>query len=338
MRLLISLCNANQYNSQFSLAVIDTKTDERWLVDCSAFLDFKADNGITGLLQTPGGLAVAVQSGRPRIVLLGPDFHVVWTATDARLQDVHSLSLHPDGRILAMSSGRNKILEIDPTTGKTGVFWEYAPQDTPFLHINSLAFLGGRAVVCSHKLPPEAGHPAEGGGVWRLDNHEVLMPGLRAPHTLTTHDGGLICLSSAEGRVAVWKDGVAGEAEIPGYVRGMLISGGEVFVGASALRFISRKAQGIKRYADFKNVVGNPAYMSSLVICDRAFKEVRRVGTTILGFEIYDVVADPGVPQSWLAKSTPAVRMQTMQRLTVTLREQLQAARHRAELNEEEEA
>ena len=42
--------------------------------------------------------------------------------------------------------------------------------------------------------------------------------------------------------------------------------------------------------------------------------------------------------EAWLAEASTAVRMQTMQRLTVTLREQLQAARHRAELGEEEEA
>jgi hypothetical protein len=338
MRLLISLCNANQYNSQFSLAVIDTESGERWLVDCGAFLDFKADNGITGLLQTPHGLAVAIQSNKPRVTLLDPDFRVVWAATDERLADVHSLSLHPDGRILAMSSGRNKILDIDPKTGATGVFWEYAPMATPFLHINSLAFLAGQPVVCSHKLPPEAKHPSETGGVWKLKDYSVLMPGLKAPHTLTAHDGGLVCLSSANGRVASWKDGVFDEKEVPGYVRGLLLGKDQSFIGSSALRFISRKAQGIKRYADFKTVVGNPAYMSSLVICDRDFREIRRIGTTFLNFEIYDVVADPGVPASWLKAEATAIRMQTMQRLTVTLREQLQAARHRAGATEEEDA
>lgn len=337
MRLLISLCNANQYNSQFSLAVIDTSTGETWLVDCGAFLDFKADNGVTGLLQTPGGLAVAVQSGRPRVALLDADFRVAWTTTDERLTDVHSLTLHEDGRILVMSSGRNKILEIDPVTGKVGLFWEYAPVDTPFLHLNSLAFLDGRAVVCSHKLPPEAGHPSETGGCWRLDDYSVVIPGLRSPHTLTAEDGGLVCLSSADGRVATFKDGVVSEAEVRGYVRGMLAAGDEVYIGSSALRFISRKAQGIKRYADFKSVVGNPAYMSDLVVCDRSFKEIRRIGATFLGFEIYDVVADPGVPRAWLASPAPAIRMQTMQRLTVTLREQLQAARQRAEAGDEED-
>ena len=85
-------------------------------------------------------------------------------------------------------------------------------------------------------------------------------------------------------------------------------------------------------------MVGNPAYMSSIVVCDGAFREKRRIPTTHLGFEIYDVVAAPGVPQSWLKAEAPAIRMQTMQRLTVTLREQLQAARHRAGATEEEDA
>jgi hypothetical protein len=335
MRLLLSLCNANQYNSQFSLAVVDTASGESRLVDCSAFLDFKADGGVTGLCRFEGGLALAVQSASPRIVLLDDDLHTRWVATDPRLVDVHSLAFH-DGKLFAMSSGRNKILEIDARTGKVGLFWEYERSETPFLHVNSLAFHDGRAVVCSHKLPPEANHRSETGGCWRLDDLEVLIDGLKAPHTLTALDGALVCLSSADGRVAAWRKGKLAVAEVPGYLRGMLMTGRETYLGCSALRFISRKSPGVKRYADFRKVVGNPAYMSSLVVCDGAFREKRRIPTTHLAFEIYDLAADPGVPDAWLAERSTAVRMQTMQRLTVTLREQLQALRRAGEEAEQE--
>lgn len=334
MRLLISLCNANQYNSQFSLAVIDTATGERWLADCSAFLDFKHDGGITGLCRTPRGLAVAIQSSTPRVVLLDESFNVVWAATHPALADVHSMTSHY-GRLFVMSSGRNKILEIDTRIGGVGVFWEYEPTETPLLHINSLAFHEGRPVACSHQIPPEAGHAVKGGGVWRLDDYEVLIAGLKAPHTLTARDGGLTCLSSADGRVVSWRDGEVAETTVPGYIRGMLDVGDEVYLGSSALRFISRKTQAVKRYADLKTVVGNPAYMSNLVVCDRQLNEQRRINTTFLGFEVYDVIEDPGVPQAWLSTASPAVRMQTMQRLTVTLREQLQAVRHNAGVDED---
>lgn len=335
MRLLLSLCNANQYNSQFSLGLVDTESGESRLVDCSAFLDFKADGGITGLCRVGGGVAVAVQSSNPRIVLLDENFRVVWTAADPRLADVHSITLHKD-RLFVMSSGRNKILKIDAKTGRVGLLWEYGRVETPFLHVNSLAFHQGYAVVCSHKLPPEANHPSESGGCWRLDDFEVLMPGLKEPHTLTTLDGALICLSSGDGRVEAWRDGKAATAHVPGYLRGMLMTGAETYLGCSALRFLSRKAQGVKRYADFKKVVGNPAYMSSIVVCDGGFREMRRISTTFLGFEIYDLVADPGVPPAWIAERSTSVRMQTMQRLTVTLREQLQTLR-RAEGEEGDE-
>jgi hypothetical protein len=162
------------------------------------------------------------------------------------------------------------------------------------------------------------------------------MEDLKAPHTLTALDGALVCLSSADGRVAGWRGGKLAVAEVPGYLRGMVMTGKETYLGCSALRFISRKAQGVKRYADFKKVVGNPAYMSSVVVCDGAFREKRRIGTTHLGFEIYDLIPDPGVPDAWLAERSTSVRMQTMQRLTVVLREQVQALR-RAEEDEDEE-
>ena len=51
---------------------------------------------------------------------------------------------------------------------------------------------------------------------------------------------------------------------------------------------------------------------------------------TFLGFEIYDVMKDPGVPESLLADDSAAVRMQTMQRQIVALRERLQAVKQAA--------
>lgn len=335
MRLLISLCNASQYNSQFSLAVVDTTTGESRLVDCSAFLDFKADGGVTGLCRYDGGLAIAVQSATPRVVLLDEAFRVVRTASDPRLVDVNGLAFH-GGKLFAVSAGRNKILEIDPATGAVGLFWEYAAAQTPFLHVNSLAFHQGQAVVCSHRLPPEANHPGQGGGCWRLDDYEVLIDGMRTPHTLTALDDALICLSSGDGRVAAWRAGKTAWAEMSGFPRGMLMQKDETFIGCSALPFAARKAPGQKRFADFKTVVGNPDYMSSIVVCDGAFREKRRIPTTFLGFEIYDVIADPGVPAAWLPDHSASVRMQTMQRLTVTLREQVQALRRADEADDAE--
>ena len=83
----------------------------------------------------------------------------------------------------------------------------------------------------------------------------------------------------------------------------------------------------MQRYADFGEVIGNPAYMSAVSQCAPDLSERARSDTTSVGFESYDLMADPGVPESLLRRQVTALRMQTMQRLLIATREQLQRAR-----------
>jgi hypothetical protein len=328
MRLLMSLCNVGHFNSQFSLAVAEVGGGEPQLVDCSAFVDLNRDVGITGLCAIPGGLAVAVQSAHPKIVLLDNSWKVTATIADDRFADLHSLYL-ADGYLFCLCSGNNKVLKISLADQSVSLFWEYHI-DTPFLHINSMIFHEGRPLVSSHKTVPEGPGRGETGGAWYLDDYSVLIPDLKQPHTLVEHEGAVYVLSSHDSRVVKSKAGEISEAAAPGYLRGLAFIGNHAVVGASSRRFISRKQAGVRRFTDFSDVVGNPHYMSSVVVCDRAFNKPQRIDTTHLGFEIYDVMQDPGVPPALLAEDSAAVRMQTMQRQIVVLRERLQAARQAA--------
>lgn len=328
MRLLMSLCNVGHFNSQFSLAVAELGGGEPQLVDCSAFVDLNRDVGITGLCAVPGGLAVAVQSTHPKIVLLDRDWKVVASIADDRFADLHSLHL-ADGYLFVLCSGNNKVLKISLADHAVSLFWEYH-LDTPFLHINSMIFHEGRPVVSSHKTVPEGPGRGETGGAWYLDDYSVLIPDLKQPHTLVEHDGSVYVLSSHDSRVVKSTGGVLSEVFVPSYLRGLAFIGKHAVVGSSSRRFISRKQAGVRRFTDFSDVVGNPQYMSSVVIADHEFNVRERIDTTHLGFEIYDVMKDPGVPQSLLADDSAAVRMQTMQRQIVALRERLQAVKQAA--------
>lgn len=328
MRLLMSLCNVGHFNSQFSLAVAEPGGAEPQLIDCSDFVDLNRDVGITGLCAIPGGVAVAVQSVHPKIVLLDDRWKVIASIADDRFADLHSLHL-ADGYLFCLCSGNNKVLKVSLADRSVSLFWEYHI-DTPFLHINSMIFHEGRPLVSSHKTVPEGPGRGETGGAWYLDDYSVLIPNLKQPHTLVEHDGAVYVLSSHDSRVVKSKDGELSEVAVPGYLRGLTFIGKKVVVGASSRRFISRKQAGVRRFTDFSDVVGNQDYMSSVMICDRDFSAPRRIDTTHLGFEIYDVIKDPGVPARLLAGDSAAVRMQTMQRQIVVLRERLQAARQAA--------
>ncbi len=324
MRVLMSLCNVGRFNSQFSLASVDVERGHAMdLIDCAHFLDIGKDIGITGLVHlSDGGIAACIQGPDPRIIFLDADWRAKKLVRDARFADLHSILEH-DGWLFVCCSGSNKVLKISLEDYATSLFWEY-PVDEPFLHINSLVFHGERALVCSHKIPPEAKGGGASGGCWRLDDYEVLMAGLMQPHTVMLDGDAIHCLSSHDFRVATWREGEVSFAPMQGYLRGMAIDGGRRVIGSSSRRFVSRKKKQLEKYVDFGEVVANPLYMSSLVLADEAFKPTRRVNTTQLGFEIYDVIADPGVPERLRARPAAAVRMQTMQRLVVSMREQVQ--------------
>lgn len=325
MRLLMSLCNVDHFNSQFSLAVVEPGGAPPRLVDCSGFLDPAEDVGVAGLCAIPGGLALVVQALRPKIVLLDDRWRVTKVVTDDRLADVHSLH-YADGFLFCLSSGNNKVLKVALANHQVSLFWEY-PIDTPFLHINAMIFHQGRPLVVSHKTPPDGPGRAVSGGAWYLDDYSVLIDGLEQPHSLVEHDGAVHCLSSHDQRVVSWKDGVISEVAMPSYLRGLAFVGDRAVLGCSSRRFVSRKDPGKSPYTDFTDVVGNVQYMSGLVVTDHDFGDAQRIDTTHLGFEIYDVMEDPGAPEALLAEDSAAVRMQTMQRKIIAFRERLQAER-----------
>ena len=328
MRLLLSMCNLGVFNSQFSLAAVDAR--ERGaidLIDCRSFMNPTKDAGINGLIGIPGGVAVAVQANRPRVSLLDTALQVVREVEHPLLSDLHSLHFE-NGRLFVVCTGNNKILEIDRASGEVSVFWEYHI-DEPHLHMNALAFHGGRALVSSHSMPIEARVRGRG-GAWYLDDFEPALIGLEQPHSLFVDKGAITCLSSHDSRVVVRHGEETTERNVRGYLRGLHVSGDQVFLGSSSKRFLSRKQKQLQAYVDFDEVVGNKDFMSSVVVCDASFKPQMRINLTHVGFEIYDVIADPGLPDEVRARPAMALRMQTMFRQNVFFREQLQAANKRA--------
>jgi uncharacterized protein (TIGR03032 family) len=111
-------------------------------------------------------------------------------------------------------------------------------------HLNGLAVVDGRPkyVTALGETDAAGGWRADkpqGGCVMDVSSGEVVSRGLSMPHSPRWHDGRLWVLESGTGRL-VLVDPATGRrqtvAEVPGFARGLALSGPYAFVGLSKIR------------------------------------------------------------------------------------------------------
>jgi uncharacterized protein (TIGR03032 family) len=111
-------------------------------------------------------------------------------------------------------------------------------------HLNGLALVGGHAkyVTTLGETDTAGGwraNKSQGGCVIEVSSGEVISRGLSMPHSPRWHDGRLWLLESGTGLLA-FVDPTTGRrqniAELPGFTRGLAISGPYAFVGLSKIR------------------------------------------------------------------------------------------------------
>jgi hypothetical protein len=285
---LVSLCNIKRTGAQFALIVGDLARRRFGLVDCSGFIG-PGDTGITGLLATERAIYACVQAGETsRIAVLGRDLKPTAVITDERFRDLHSIKRIGD-RICVVSTGNSKVFwftEDDPTVR---VLWEYEHADGR-LHVNDISERDGRTFLMSHVHPGFAGERRPG-AVWDIETREVLLGGLRHPHTLHPAGDVLHYLSSGAGQLLThdWRTGATVSRRLGGYIRGMAATEDGFIVGCSAIRLYSRKRGPGVNAVNLATVIGNPRHMSFLYEV-RGRRVRRRHNLTHLGLEIYDVL------------------------------------------------
>jgi uncharacterized protein (TIGR03032 family) len=116
------------------------------------------------------------------------------------------------------------------------------PDDADRCHLTGLVLVEGRPafVTALGKGGAPGGWRAgklDSGVVISVDEREIVADGLCLPSSPCWHDGRLWLLESGRGAlVALEPDGPRTVAELPGYARGLAISGGTAFVGVSRTR------------------------------------------------------------------------------------------------------
>jgi hypothetical protein len=191
--------------------------------------------------------------------------------------------------LIIVSSGTDEIVAYpldDFELGPSRVLWSPTGSGTDTHHVNSVTNLDGE-LVCTAFGPQENGSwaSAENGYVYNVSTEELVLDGLRQPHSATCHDGELFFCNSREGSVNTC-DAVV--AYLYGYTRGLSFGpDGTMHVGTS----LSRRPQG----ADDAMVFLNPSDVGDIhghcAVVQMNVMGTNRLETTLAPFgdEIYDL-------------------------------------------------
>jgi hypothetical protein len=307
---LLSLCNLKRNGVRFPLIVGSLDRRRFGLVDCASWIA-PPDTGVTGLLATEEAIYVCVQGHESgRVVVLAPDLSLRAVIADDRFSDLHSIKRLGD-EICVVSTGNSKLFTFSPADLVVRELWAFEHADGR-LHINDVGLHDGRVHVLSHVHPRYDGQ-GRSGAVWDLDSREVLIGGLKHPHSLVDAGGTLHCLSSAAGQLVSrdWASGAISKLRLGGYLRGLAATEGGFVVGQSSTRFYSRKRGPAVNPVDLDAVVGNPKFMSFLgEVGGRRLG--RRHNLTHLGLEIYDVVTAAVDYDALVEKNSAQLRAQSL--------------------------
>jgi hypothetical protein len=307
---LLSLCNLKRNGVRFPLIVGSLERRRFGLVDCASWI-VPPDTGVTGLLATEEAIYVCVQGHESgRVVVLDPDLSLRAVVADDRFHDLHSIKRLGD-EICVVSTGNSRLFTFSPDDLVVRERWAFEHADGR-LHINDVGLHDGRVHVLSHVHPRYDGH-GRSGAVWDLESREVLIGGLKHPHSLVDAGDVLHCLSSAAGQLVSrnWASGAISKLKLGGYLRGLAATESGFVVGQSSTRFYSRKRGPAVNPVDLESVIGNPKFMSSLgEVSGRKFG--RRHNLTHLGLEIYDVVVATVDYDALVEKNSAQLRAQSL--------------------------
>lgn len=304
-QLLVSFFN-QLLTPKFSLGVLDSDSGSfRWV-------DLQADEGISGCAGLAGQgdrVFVAAQSGgtgRLQIYKL-PEFKLLSVHELRHTQAVHSLLAIDDGRVLGVGTGNDEIYEyviVGDEVIEERLFWRLPGTHPGFgdqWHVNSIAPVGDGFAVSymAHALPSNDEY--QSGGVFSIDNGELLASGLKCPHSLIDVDGHLY-VAHNPGMVS---EIGGGSGDVGGFARGLCRVGSSLFVGASGHRWQSRSTQRayIDQYDDF---VAQGAKVIEVSL--NGLGVIREFDLRGLGIEVFEVMPVGIDPDSeYLMRSDPVV-------------------------------
>lgn len=294
---VITFCNQKASPSHSLLLMHASEQNYSWVDLEGIRVNLGADlGGVCGACRVHDDVAICAQSGvNPFLGLLDvTKREIKTTRVLEQCKDPHSICLRGD-YIYVVSTGTNEIYRVrcvGSVLGREELFWQYpgVRHDTDEVHLNGITSHEGRFIASCFGQRTREGKWGANGKVFFLDGGRSVCEGLEQPHTPLVMVDKLFFAESAADKVHLYVEDDSGnwrqrhEWVMPGYTRGLAVTGSTLLVGISSARRISRS----KKTANEKSLRNSS---TAIVSIDLETLEAAQVNDlNAFGKEIYDIV------------------------------------------------
>ena len=257
--MLVSFCNVRDRSKPLVAAVDlgEEPSEVRWIqVKRRA-----VPQGATGMCFWKDLVCVAHQQEGPRrppgFVLLDPDsdFEQVGAGTLPMRSNPHSVCVR-DGDLYFILTGMDAVYRAT-FDGRRGEWdashhWTFPGSSGNENHLNSIDLVDGELCVSGFgQTEGDLWAQAKGGFVYNVDREEYVNRDIYHPHSLLEDSGEVWVVESP--RRTVRSDRGEEYGFPPGYIRGLAVGDGRVYVGSSRFRAVS-ESTGRPNQPEYKGV------------------------------------------------------------------------------------
>jgi hypothetical protein len=297
MSLLLSFCN-QEFTPELALLLIDPEQPQR-----ARWIEYPLVDGYlscNGIARHRDLVYVLIHARDGRTDLLVFDAKLAWLATCplASVRSGHSL-IAVDDTLYAVSSRDNAVVALRLADDGLAVeheqcFWRHpdcADRQGDQVHLNSIASCDGAMVVtCFGPKSGSGWKSARGGLCLEIGSGRTLASGLVQPHTARLLDRRLLVCGSGDSSLWASEPGdrtsLSRRRQLSGYLRGLELWGGRLFVGRSGYRRISKST-------GTPNVEVDSDLGAALLELTPELELRREIDLRPFGSEVYDLMALP---------------------------------------------
>lgn len=222
----------------FGLACVDSRSGETSIVDLRGIRPRFPYFGMTGLARFGEGYVVGLQGyvlWKGGLAFLDRDLRLLDVVKLQRVRDIHSI-VALDDSLYIVSTGTDEIVCYTPADGSERVVFAATTAGTDTVHMNGLCMHQGRLVASM--FGPKRERVLRSGRVIDVGSGEVLLEGLRQPHSISSCGDYMLVLDSLTGQLVKFNAGKSIEDWVvsSGYARGLCWSDGRLIIGRSRRR------------------------------------------------------------------------------------------------------